>query len=78
MNPFDRLISSLTGKAAQSVGMTVAADPQVQAAIEAAKVEYAQLQTLKWIVGIAGGLTLAFYYLPRFESPIPRIWRKRR
>lgn len=67
---------------AQSVGTTAAqaaaANPAVQNALGDLDARLDRAQTIALLAAGVAATVVLFYYVPRFESPIPRIFRKRR
>lgn len=71
------IFSSVAKSAGTAVAKTVVANPTVQDSISMVQ---AELESAKTAAKVAGGAALiigVFYFLPRFENPIPRIFRKR-
>lgn len=82
MSVLTEFFKKQAGDAAGSAIDTAASDPRVQAAIAAAQEEAVFLQRVAVVVAVAASLVFVFYYVPRFESPGPRlrsiVYRRRR
>lgn len=78
MNPIDQILSKLVGHVAEQAGVQVAQSPQIQGAIAEAKNQVARAQTALLWGEIAAALIFVFYFVPRFETPIPRPMRRGR
>lgn len=72
------VVSNILGAIAQKAGSSVAQDPQIQAALASAQSELAFYKGIAIVGGVIIGAEFLFFYLPRFESPIPRGLRRRR
>ena len=77
MNQLNQALQKLVGHISQQAGEAVAGSPAVQAAIAQAQGELDWYKTVGNVAGALALLTFLFYFLPRFESPIPRAWRRR-
>ncbi len=71
-------VANLVSSVAKSAGSAAVESPQVKEAIAAAQDELNRYRTVAMIAGGAAAAVFLFYYLPRFESPIPRIYRRRK
>lgn len=82
MNPIQQLASKalndLLGHVSAQAGAAVANSPAVQGALAQAQGEIDWYKTVGNVAGVLAILTFVFYFLPRFESPIPRIYRGRK
>ncbi len=80
MNPLNKLVSGLFGSIATAAGTSVAAaaakNPTVQDALTDIEARLDRAQTIATVTAVVASVVVAFYYLPRFESPIPRIFRR--
>jgi len=68
------LVQSLVGQ----VGGATLQTPAVQAALVDAQAQIEAIRTRLYIASAVAGVVVLFYFVPRFEVPIPRVWRKRR
>ena len=82
MNPFANMVSgilrSVTESAGAAAASSVAKNPTVQGALTEAQAQLDQAKTAAYIAAGVALVVVTFYYVPRFESPIPRIFRGRR
>lgn len=68
------LVQSLVGQ----VGGATLNQPDVKAALIDAQAQIDAIRTRLYIASAIAGVVVLFYFVPRFEAPIPRVWRKRR
>lgn len=71
---FSGVAASVGTKAAQAA----ASNPTVQGALDDLQGRLDRAQTAATVAAGVAGVVVLFYFLPRFESPIPRIFRKRK
>ncbi len=71
-------VANLVSTVAASAGSAAVDSPQVKTAIDAAQAELSRYRTIAYAAGGAAALVFLFYFVPRFESPIPRIYRRRK
>ena len=64
------ILQSILGNVAEQAGAEISQNPDVQKAVEQAKA---------WgsVATVAAVLVFVFYFVPRFENPVPRVWRRR-
>ncbi len=80
----DTFVKAQTGNTATTPtivpteGLSEEQKAQVKEALAAAQDELNRYRTVAMIAGGAAAAVFLFYYLPRFESPIPRIYRRRK
>ncbi len=72
--PLAGLVSGIAG----AVGQAAVSTPAAQSAIAGVQAQINQYKVLAYLAGGAAVLVFTFYFLPRFESPVPRIYRPRR
>lgn len=79
---FNKLVSGLFSGVAESAGTVAAAaaakNPAVQGALTDLEDRLNKAEAVAKVAGIVAAAVVAFYFVPRFESPVPRIFRKRR
>lgn len=82
MDPLSKLVSGLFSSVARDVGTKAAAaaasNPVVQSSITDIQDRLDRAQHAAMAAAAVAGIVVVFYFLPRFESPIPRIFRKGR
>lgn len=80
--PFQNLVSGLFAGIAKSAGnaaaQAAAKNPTVQGALDDLQSRLNHAESAAKLAGAVAGVVVLFYFLPRFESPVPRIFRKRR
>lgn len=77
MNPLSSALQNLVSGIASEVGTSVTSAPGVQNAITAAQAELDNYKTYAYVASAVALAVVVFYFLPRFESPVPRIFRRR-
>jgi hypothetical protein len=82
MNPFESLFSGImsgvTKAAGSAAAKAVAGNPTVQGALTDAQAQLDQAKKAATVAAVVAGAVVLFYFIPRFENPIPRIFRKGR
>jgi uncharacterized membrane protein YccC len=72
---FASIASGLLTGITQVAGSAAATAPAVAQPLADLNAEYEKMRTWAIIAGCVAGAVVIFYYLPRFESPVPRIFR---
>lgn len=72
------ILQNLVSGIENEVGTIVTSTPQAKSAISAVQDEIAGYRTAAYFAAAVAAAVVLFYYVPRFESPVPRIWRRRR
>jgi type VI protein secretion system component VasF len=72
---FSTVLSGLVTGLTNVAGSAVATAPAVQQPLADLQAEYEKMRTWAIVAGCVAGAVVLFYYLPRFESPVPRIFR---
>lgn len=80
-NPITDAFSKLFSGVAQSVGTTAAkaaaSNPTFSTALDDLQARLDRAESMTKLAAGVAGIVVLFYFVPRFEKPIPRIWRKR-
>jgi hypothetical protein len=78
----NKLVSGLFSGIAASAGTAAAKaamqNPTVQSALDDFNLKLQKAEQVATVAGVVAAVVVVFYFLPRFESPVPRIFRKRR
>lgn len=74
--PFTSLFSGIAQSAGNQAAQAAAKNPAVQSALADLEARVAQAQKVAYIAAGVAGVVVLFYYVPRFERPVPRIFRK--
>lgn len=78
MNVLSQALQKLVTGVSAQVGTAVTSTPEAKAAITAVQDEIDKWQKTAYVAGALAAVVFVFYFMPRFESPIPRIFRGRR
>ncbi len=72
------LFSGITASAGSAATRAISSNPTVQTAIEDVEAKLQSAQNIAVVASVVASAVVLFYYLPRFESPVPRIFRRKR
>jgi hypothetical protein len=71
-----KLFSGIAESAGTAAAKAAAKNPTVQGALDDMSARLERAEDATKIAAAVAGVVVAFYFLPRFENPIPRIFRK--